>query len=122
MESADFIETATALVCVELHRNLDIVQTNSQDINHMALAWSEKKLDVFCQRDPTKSNTINELISLQKYVWGGGVVEGGMLYKFVYIIVRTFLNMIFSMWTVTQIFMLYCIGSIHLDFPHHHDI
>ncbi len=67
-ESADFIETATALVCVDLHRNLDIVQTNCATIAENTLSWSNGMLDVFTARDPDMSYSIEELISIQRDV------------------------------------------------------
>ncbi len=67
-ESADFIETATALVCIDLHRNLDIVQTNCATIAENTLSWSNGTLDVFAARDQDTSYSIEELIAIQKYV------------------------------------------------------
>ena len=64
-ESADFIETANALVCVDLHRNLDTVQTNCAAIAEMALSWSKAVFDVFTAREQNKSYTIQEMATLQ---------------------------------------------------------
>ena len=66
-EKADFIETATALVCVDLHRNLDVVQTNCHQVAEITLSWSKGVLDVFVARNPDMTYSINELISLQRY-------------------------------------------------------
>ena len=65
-ESADFIETATALVCIDLHQNLDIVQTNCLEILDLMKSWSEGNLDIFTARNPLGSYTIKELIDRQK--------------------------------------------------------
>ena len=64
-ESADFIETANALVCVDLHTNLDVVQTNCQEIAIITTSWSQGTLDVFAARDAIISYTIEELIDEQ---------------------------------------------------------
>ena len=65
-ESADFIEMATALVCLDVHYNLDIVQTNCNDIAQMTLSWSRGTLDIFAARDPTLSYPMHELVNIQK--------------------------------------------------------
>ena len=64
-ESQDFIETANALVCVDLHRNLDIVQTDCQEIAVITTSWSLGTLDVFQAREESVSYTIEQLISEQ---------------------------------------------------------
>ena len=68
-ESLDFIELANALVSVELHQNLDIVQTNSRMIYHITQAWSLTPQDIFSTRDKSRCYNIDELIQLQQYVW-----------------------------------------------------
>ena len=68
-ESQDFIETANALVCVDLHRNLDIVQTNCQEIAIVTTSWSHGTLDVFQARDNDVSYTIEQLIQEQTSVY-----------------------------------------------------
>jgi dynein heavy chain len=69
-ESADFIETANALVCTDLHHNLDIVQTNCTEIMDITVAWSRGVLDIFIARESKKSYDIKELVNIQKYVYG----------------------------------------------------
>ena len=64
-ESHDFIETANALVCVDLHRNLDIVQTSCQDIALIASSWGKATLDVFQARKAFHSYTIEQLVEEQ---------------------------------------------------------
>ena len=65
-ESGDFIETATALVCIDLHRNLDIVQTNCNEIADITMSWSKGVLDVFAGRDPSISYPIDKLLDDQR--------------------------------------------------------
>ena len=67
-ESADFIENANALVCVDLHYNLDVVQTNCNEIAGITLNWSEGVLDIFAARDHNRSYTIEELSITQTYI------------------------------------------------------
>ncbi|KAK7479591.1 hypothetical protein BaRGS_00029140 [Batillaria attramentaria] len=38
-ESADFIESAMSLVCLDVHQNLDIVQTGCHDIAAITISW-----------------------------------------------------------------------------------
>ena len=71
-ESADFIETATALVCVDLHLNLDIVQTNCNEIMQLTLGWSQGVLDVFAARQHSQSSVMQDLVESQLYVGFGG--------------------------------------------------
>ena len=67
-ESADFIETATALVCHELHTHLDTVQTNCHEIAMITLGWSTgaSPLDVFAARVAGHTYTIDQLIEMQE--------------------------------------------------------
>ena len=65
-ESADFIETANALVCVDIHTNLDIVQTNCHEIAQITISWSNGVLDIFIAREPQRSYDIMELNSTQQ--------------------------------------------------------
>ena len=65
-ESADFIETATALVCADLHQNLHTVHTNCLEIMELMKSWSEGQLDIFAARDPLRSYTIEELVEQQQ--------------------------------------------------------
>ena len=67
-ESADFIENASALVCVHLHRNLDIVQTNCAEIMNITLSWSLAPLDVFAAREPHTPLVIEDMVAQQMYV------------------------------------------------------
>ncbi|XP_052258855.1 uncharacterized protein LOC127863384 isoform X2 [Dreissena polymorpha] len=64
-ESADFIEQAMALVCVDVHQNLDIVQTNSHEIAEITISWSKGTLDVFSGRDAGMSYSMEELLGMQ---------------------------------------------------------
>ena len=64
-ESADFIEQAMALVCVDVHQNLDIVQTNSHEIAEITISWSRGTLDVFSGRDQVMSYSMEELLGMQ---------------------------------------------------------
>ncbi|ELU01785.1 hypothetical protein CAPTEDRAFT_107782 [Capitella teleta] len=65
VESADFIETAAALVCVDLHLNLDIVQTNCQEITQLTLAWSKNILDVFAAQRSEEVLSLDTLCGKQ---------------------------------------------------------
>lgn len=64
-ESADFIEQAMALVCLDVHQNLDVVQTNSHEIAEITISWSKGLLDVFSARDALQSYSMEELLGLQ---------------------------------------------------------
>ena len=62
MESADFVEHASYLVCDDLHRNLGVVQSNFREICNIAESWSEiGQLDVFSPRDSSKSFSMDNL-------------------------------------------------------------
>ena len=65
-ESADFIESAMSLVCLDVHQNLDIVQTNCHDIAAMTISWSQGILDVFSSRQLNMSYSMEELLEMQK--------------------------------------------------------
>nr|XP_022320176.1 dynein beta chain, flagellar outer arm-like isoform X6 [Crassostrea virginica] len=67
-ESADFIEQAMSLVCVDVHQNLDIVQTNCHEIAGITISWSLGSLDVFTSRDQEKSYSMEELLGMQKHL------------------------------------------------------
>ncbi|XP_056010102.1 uncharacterized protein LOC125667097 [Ostrea edulis] len=67
-ESADFIEQAMSLVCVDVHQNLDIVQTNCHEIAGITISWSMGSLDVFISRDQEKSYSMEELLGMQKHL------------------------------------------------------
>ena len=64
-ESVDFIEQAMALVCVDVHQNLDIVQTNSHEIAEITISWSKGTLDVFSARQAGLSYSMEELLGMQ---------------------------------------------------------
>ncbi|KAK6172547.1 hypothetical protein SNE40_016179 [Patella caerulea] len=64
-ESTDFIETAMSLVCLDVHQNLDIVQTNCHDIVEITISWAKNTLDVFRARDPQMSYPMEELLEMQ---------------------------------------------------------
>lgn len=52
MESADFVEHASFLVCDDVHYNLGVVQSNFKEICNIAGSWSTgDQLDVFTLRD-----------------------------------------------------------------------
>lgn len=62
VESADFVEHASYLVCDDLHRNLGVVQSNFREIGNVAASWSENgQLDVFSPRDSSKSFSMDKL-------------------------------------------------------------
>lgn len=62
MESADFVEHASYLVCDDLHCNLGVVQSNFREICNIAASWSDNGLlDVFSPRDVSKSFSMNKL-------------------------------------------------------------
>lgn len=62
VESADFVEHASYLVCDDLHRNLGVVQSNFREICNIAASWSENgQLDVFSPRDSSKSFSMDKL-------------------------------------------------------------
>lgn len=62
MESADFVEHASYLVCDDLHRNLGVVQSNFREISNIAASWSDNGLlDVFSPRDVSKSFSMDKL-------------------------------------------------------------
>ncbi|XP_055866060.1 uncharacterized protein LOC106055129 isoform X2 [Biomphalaria glabrata] len=65
-ESADFIEIAYSTVCLDIHQNLDIVQTNCREIIQMTHSWSKEILDVFSARDETRSYMMDELLVMHK--------------------------------------------------------
>ena len=65
-EAADFIKTATALICAELHQNLHTVRTNCLEIMELMKSWSECQLEIFAARDPLRSYTIEELVEQQQ--------------------------------------------------------
>lgn len=46
-ESADFIELAMSLVCLDVHQKLDIVQTNCHEVAEVKISWSHGTLHVF---------------------------------------------------------------------------
>ena len=62
MESADFVEHASYLVCDDLHHNLGVIQSNFREICSIAASWSESgHLDVFSLRDPKMSFSMDQL-------------------------------------------------------------
>lgn len=62
VESADFVEHASYLVCDDLHRNLGVVQSNFREICNIAASWSDNGLlDVFSPRDVSKSFSMDKL-------------------------------------------------------------
>ena len=62
VESADFVEHASYLVCDDLHHNLGVVQSNFREICNIAASWSENgQLDVFSPRDSSKSFSMDKL-------------------------------------------------------------
>ncbi|GFS27875.1 dynein beta chain, flagellar outer arm [Elysia marginata] len=65
-ESADFIESAMSLVCLDVHQNLDIVQTNCHEVAEMTMSWSQGTLDVFQARDKSQSYSMDQLMDLHK--------------------------------------------------------
>ncbi|XP_069115919.1 uncharacterized protein [Argopecten irradians] len=65
-ESADFIEQAMALVCLDVHQNLDTVQTNCHEIAEITISWSAGTLDVFSGRAMDASYSMEELLDMQK--------------------------------------------------------
>lgn len=67
-ESADFIEQAMSLVCIDVHQNLDTVQTNCHEIAEITISWSKGTLDVFSARVADQSYSMEELLDMQKYV------------------------------------------------------
>ena len=64
-ESVDFIEQAMALVCLDVHQNLDVVQTNSHEIAEITISWSKGTLDVFSARQQASSYSMEELLGMQ---------------------------------------------------------
>ena len=66
-ESADFIESAMSLVCMDVHQNLDTVQTGCHDIATVTISWSSGTLDVFSARRPNQSYSMEDLLHMQKY-------------------------------------------------------
>ena len=67
-ESADFIEIATSLVCMDVHRNLDIVQTNNMDIIDITKSWCKQSLDIFSSRNPQTTNSMQQLQTMARSV------------------------------------------------------
>lgn len=62
VESADFVEHASYLVCDDLHHNLGVIQSNFREICNIAASWSESgHLDVFSLRDPKMSFSMDQL-------------------------------------------------------------
>ena len=69
MESADFVEHASYLVCDDLHHNLGVVQSNFREICTIAVSWSESgQLDVFSLRDPSISFSMDQLQEQHRFV------------------------------------------------------
>lgn len=66
-ESVDFIELAMSLVCLDVHQNLDTVQTNCHEIADITMSWSSGTLDVFSGREAERSYSMEELLDMQKY-------------------------------------------------------
>ncbi|CAH1797693.1 unnamed protein product [Owenia fusiformis] len=64
-ESADFIEISTSLVCLDVHQNLDVVQTNCHDVAEITISWSQGMLDVFSSRQSDQSYSMENLVSMQ---------------------------------------------------------
>ncbi|XP_071959570.1 uncharacterized protein [Antedon mediterranea] len=64
-ESADFIELASSLVSLDLHRTLAVIQTNCQEMVDITQCWTSAGLDVFTSRDPEKSYSMDKLIKWQ---------------------------------------------------------
>ncbi|XP_071095883.1 uncharacterized protein [Haliotis cracherodii] len=67
-ESADFIETAMALVCMDVHQNLDVVQTNCHEIAEITISWSTSTLDVFKAREAHLSYSMEDLLDMQRHL------------------------------------------------------
>ncbi|KAI0240668.1 hypothetical protein LSAT2_008579 [Lamellibrachia satsuma] len=67
-ESADFIEMANAIVNIDLHTNLDIVQTNCNEITEITMSWSSGQHDIFGIRDHSTSYSVDELIMMQRHL------------------------------------------------------
>ena len=62
VESADFVEHASFLVCDDVHYNLGIVQNNYKEICNIANSWSSgDQLDVFMSRKASSSYSMDEL-------------------------------------------------------------
>ncbi len=65
-ESSDFIESANALVCLDLHRSVDLIQAHCATIKDLAAAWSDCVLDVFSARTADQSYSTDALVQWQK--------------------------------------------------------
>ncbi|EDO43528.1 predicted protein [Nematostella vectensis] len=62
LESADFVEHASYLVCDDVHFNLGTVQSNYREICSIADSWSTGgQLDVFTPRDPSLTYPMDKL-------------------------------------------------------------
>ena len=62
IESADFVEHASYLVCDDVHYSLGVVQNNFREICNLASGWSESgHLDVFSPRDLNKTFSMEKL-------------------------------------------------------------
>ena len=69
VESADFVEHASYLVCDDLHYNLGIIQSNFREICSIAASWSESgHMDVFSLRDPGISFSMGQLQEHHRFV------------------------------------------------------
>lgn len=69
VESADFVEHASYLVCDDLHHNLGVVQSNFREICNITASWSDNgQLDVFSPRDSGKSFSMEQLQDQHRFV------------------------------------------------------
>lgn len=80
VQSADYIEDATSLVCHQFHDVLDIVESNYETVLEITTSWLKLTLDIFNEREAeafrvdylvTKQLQINESVR-------SSIVAGGM--------------------------------------------
>ena len=64
-ETQDFIEHASQLVLNDLYYNLDKVKGNLKEIFDIFTLWSDGPLDIFHDRDPSYSYSMQELMDDQ---------------------------------------------------------
>ena len=83
VESVDFVEHASYLVCDDLHRNLGVVQSNFREICNIAASWSENgQLDMFSPRDSSKSFSMEKLQDQHRSAKTQNVAKSTLFYIF----------------------------------------
>ncbi len=69
VESTDFIEQATNIVCNDAFKNIEIVRGNFAEICKITESWSIGSLDAFGMIDDNVSLSITELNAKERFVF-----------------------------------------------------